>query len=499
MENEYQALKRNETWTLVNRPENKKVLTNKWVFKIKRNAKGQIEKYKARLVARGHVQKEGIDYEEVFAPVARYEIIRTLLAAAVEIEMHVHQMDVVSAYIQGNLHDEIYMEQPEMFKKKENPEKVCKLNKPIYGLKQSGREWYNRLDKFVSEQGGYQNEADPCVYVFGENEKRVIMIIYVDDILLASKCLKEIDKVKEKLKMEFEINDLGKVSDILGIHIEREGEIGKMKLTQEKYVKELLTKFNMNSADIVATPIESNTKISKELGPKSDTEREEMKTRPYRELIGGLIYLANATRPDIAFVASALSRFCTDPGEQHWFLAKRVLRYLKGTSTFGITYEKNKQELCAYTDSDWGCDTDDRRSCSGNVLTLAGGAISWKSRKQPTVSLSTMEAEYVALAEVSKEIIYIKRLLKLMQFSDLVKNPVSVFCDNQSAISLAQNAVFHKRSKHIDIQYHYTRDLIKRNEIKVYYVKTDNMVADICTKTLPKTKHEKAIKMLNLN
>jgi len=425
MENEYETLIRNGTWSLVPRPENKKILTNRWVFKTKRDSHGQVVKYKARLVARGHIQKAGIDYEEIFAPVARYEIIRTLLAAAVEEEMHVHHMDVVSAYVQGYLSDEIFMEQPELFLQ-DNHEKVCKLHKPLYGLKQSAREWYKRMDEFVTQQGGRRNEADPCVYVFGEKERRVILIIYVDDVVLASKDLEELNIVKQKLKSELEIQDLGQITDILGIHIEREGATGCIKLSQEKYVYDLLEKFNMNSAKSASTPIESNTKITKDLGPKDDEERKRMKNRPYRELIGSLIHLANATRPDIAYAANALSRFCSDPGEEHWLLAKRILRYLKGTTSYGIKYERNKQKLNAYTDSDWAGDVEDRRSCSGNVLTLAGGAISWKSRKQPTVSLSTMEAEYIALSEISKEIVYLKRLLNHMQFYDLVEDPARI-------------------------------------------------------------------------
>lgn len=178
MKKKIETLKRNETWSLVPRPENKKILSNKWVFKTKRDTEGQVEKYKARLVARGHIQKVGIDYEEIFAPVTRYEIIRTLLAAAIEEEMYVDQMYVISAYVQGNLSDEVFMEQPQTFIEG-NPEIVCKLNKPLYGLKQSGREWHKRLDEFIIQQGGSRNEADPCLYVFGKNEKRVIMLVYI--------------------------------------------------------------------------------------------------------------------------------------------------------------------------------------------------------------------------------------------------------------------------------------------------------------------------------
>lgn len=357
---------------------------------------------------------------------------------------------------------------------------------------------YKRLDGFVTRQGGCRNEADPCLYVIGKNEKRVIMTLYVDDIILASKDLNQMGNVKRKLKAEFEIRDLGPITDILGMHVEREGETGCIKLSQDRYVNDLLEKFDMKSAKTVTTPIESNTKVTKELNPRNNEERERMKDRPHRELIGSLIYLANATRPDIVFAANELSRFCSDPGEGHWILAKRVIRYLKGTAKYAIKYVKNNQKLIAYTDSDWGGDVEDRRSHSGSMLTLAGGAISWKSKKQHTVALSTMEAEYVAISEVSREIIYVKRLLNHMQFYSPVENPVLVNCDNQSAIELAKNVVFHKRSKHIDIKYHFTRELLDKSEIKIVYVNTDSMLSHIFTKTVPKIKHNNAVKMFNL-
>lgn len=199
MHTEIKTLQENNTWTLVPRPKEKKVLTSRWVFKIKRNKDGEIEKYKARLVARGHTQQKGIDYEEVFAPVARYEAIRALLAASVNEEMYVDQMDVISAYVQGELSDEVYMEQPEMFIQENKEDMICKLNKSLYGLKQSGREWYRKLDNFLLNHGGKRTEADPCVYTFNENESQVILMVYVDDLIIASRKYNEIVKIKKIL------------------------------------------------------------------------------------------------------------------------------------------------------------------------------------------------------------------------------------------------------------------------------------------------------------
>lgn len=240
MDSEYKSLLENKTWILVPRPRNKKVLSNRWVFKTKSNQKGEVEKFKARLVVRGHTQREGVDYEETFAPVSRYETIRTLLAASVDEEMYIHQMDVVSAYVQGELSDEVYMEQPEMYVQKDEESKVCKLLKPLYGLKQSGREWYNTFDKHVTNNGGERTMADPCMYVFGKGDDRVILLSYVDDIILASKKIERLEFVKSKLKSTFKMVDLGPIHDILGINVKRQGLTGSIYLSQKKYIEELI-------------------------------------------------------------------------------------------------------------------------------------------------------------------------------------------------------------------------------------------------------------------
>lgn len=233
MESEYDSLIENKTWILVPRPKDKQVLTNRWVFKTKYYQQGNIEKLKARLVVRGHTQRHGIDYDEIFAPVARYESIRTLLAASVNEEMYIHQIDVVTAYVQGDLSDEIYMEQSEMFVKYGEESKVCKLQKSLYGLKQSGCEWYKKIDGYITSIGGKRTMVDPCIYVFYNND-RVIMAIYVD-IILASKKIGKLELIKSKLKSSFKVSDQGPIHYILGMHIEREGPTGSIYLSQRKY------------------------------------------------------------------------------------------------------------------------------------------------------------------------------------------------------------------------------------------------------------------------
>lgn len=498
MKKELDSLKDNNAWTIVDRPKNKKILTNRWVFKIKRKQDGSINCYKARLVARGHEQKHGIDYNEVFAPVARYETIRTFLAGCVEAEMYIHQMDVVTAYVQGDLSDEIYMELPILNADEDRSEQVCQLKKPLYGLKQAGREWYKKINNYLSSIGMKKTESDPCVYV-NTDEEKVIIVLYVDDLLIASKNLSLLKETKSRLMEKFKMNDLGELNDILGMKINREDSTGKIKISQERFANDLLKKFGMEESKTVATPLDPNVKLSNSSKPETQEEIEKMKTKPYRELIGGLIYMANTTRPDIAFATSTLSRFCNNPGEIHWKAAKRVLRYIKGTINRGITYVKSEEPLTAFVDADWGGDIDDRRSYTGEVFMLANGPISWGAHKQKSVALSTMEAEYMALSDATREIIYLRRLLNHMKFDELIEGQTTIYCDNQSAINLSKNQVYHGRSKHIDLRYHFSREAQERGDIMIKYLPTERMTADILTKGLHGPKHEACIKLLNMN
>lgn len=499
MKLELKLLQKNNTWEIINRPKNKKILTNKWVFCTKRKDDGTPERYKARLVVRGCEQVAGIDYDEVFAPVARYETIRTFMSICAEKQLMIHQMDVTTAYVQGELNDEIYMEQP-LFPGSENSfDEVCKLMKPLYGLKQAGRQWHLRLDGFLKSLGMKQTTADPCLYVKKEAEEMIMIVVYVDDLLISSGSVTLLDQTKRSLGKEFDIRDLGEVSNILGINVKREDATGGIEMSQRTYIERLLEKYGMSEAKPVGTPMDVNRLVTKNDSPKTAVEIEEMKRKPYRELIGALIHLANATRPDIAFSVSVLSRFCSNPGNAHWIAAKRILRYLRGTLEFKIVYEKTGKELCAYVDSDWAGDSEDRKSCSGYVLMLANGPICWRSRKQKSVALSTMEAEYMALSEVSKEIVHRRRMLSEMDMTEFVTQPTLTFCDNQSAIKFSSGQVLHDRSKHIDIRYHFAREAQEKEIIKVEYLPSGDMVADILTKGLPKMKHSKCMELLGLN
>lgn len=479
------------------RPKDVKVLNCKWVFRLKRNQDGSINKYKARLVVRGDQQREGIDFDEVFAPVARMETIRIFLATSVAKKMYIHQLDVITAYVQGDLHEDIYMEQPKTFEKLNRMASVCRLNKPLYGLKQAGREWYRKLNNYLIEIGFKNTETNPCVYVHSQQTCDTIILVYVDDLLIASTDLSNIRNVKIKLKEKFKMKDLGNVKDVLGMHIERQGDVGSIKINQRFYIESALKKFGMTECNPMDTPLELNVNaIIADSEPKMNKDK--LINEPYRELVGCLMYLANASRPDIAFAANVLSRFNQNPKEIHWKMAKRVLRYLKGTVDYGINYVSEKNSIVAYSDSDWGGDTLDRKSNTGYVVCLAGGPISWTSKKQRTVALSTMEAEYMALSEVTKEIIYVRNLLNHIRYREVIKNATKVYCDNQSAIYLSKNSVFHARTKHIDIRHHFTREAQERGDITLSYVSTKIMVADVLTKSVTKNKHDFCVSLMNM-
>jgi len=294
------------------------------------------------------------------------------------------------------------------------------------------------------------------------------------------------------------MKDLGPVTEIFEMRVVREGPSGSIHISQEAYTRRIIERFGMAHANPASTPMETGVRLSREDEASSKEEKDEMRQRPYRELVGSLSYLANTTRPDIMFAANVLSRYNANPGKTHWKAAKHTLRYLIGTSNLGITYAKSGKPLHAYVDSDWGGNIDNRRSCTGLALILGGGPINWKSKQQKSVALSTMEAEYMALLEVVKEVIYTRRLLNHMVGSTYVKKPTCIGCDNQSAIKFSKDSIYHQRSKHVDIRFHFTREAQESKEIIVQYVPTNENPADLLTKALEKNKTSTCRDMLML-
>ncbi|UYV76870.1 hypothetical protein LAZ67_14002267 [Cordylochernes scorpioides] len=478
MKEEFDLLIENKTWELVDPPKGQNVIGSKWVFRRKYSSDGSLERYKARLVAKGYSQKYGIDYEETFAPVVRHSTIRTVLALAVEYDLLVHQMDVQSAFLNGDVKEEIYMTQPENFESKKYPRRVCKLKKAIYGLKQAGMTWHANLDSVLKEMGLEQMKTDNCVYI-KHHEGILLVAIYVDDLIIAAEREDTLISFKESMKKIFKIKDLGKINYCLGIRIQTKKD-GSISIDQEKYIEELLAKYRMKEAKPISKPMDSNSKLTKI--SSIEGENEPVKKEEYQSLIGSLIYLSVSTRPDIAYAVSALGQFSNDPRRQHWNAAKRVLRYLKGTLCLKITYEKTNETLYGCVDADWGGNLADRKSQTGLVFFLAGGPIAWESKKQQTVALSSTESEYIALCEAGKEAVYLRALLDEMGFGELLNEPTVLKTDNQGAQQLARNPVHHARTKHIDIKWHYIRSICSDGLIEVVHIPTQENVADILTK-----------------
>ncbi|CAA7045319.1 unnamed protein product [Microthlaspi erraticum] len=420
-------------------------------------------KTRKSLVA-GFTQREGIDYDEVFAPVVKHVSIRILMSAVVNQDLELEQMDVKTAFLHGDLDQELYMEQPEGFEVDKDKDQVCLLKKSLYGLKQSPRLWNKKFNQFIIGEKFVRSHQDSCVYVKKVESGYMYLLLYVDDILMAAKDIAEIVKLKSALSSEFEMKDMGPASRILGIDIRRDREAVKT-----SYLKVLVTE---------------------------DSECIDTEKYPYSSVVGSIMYAMIGTRPDIAYAIGLVSMFMSKPGMMHWEAVKWLLRYIKGSSDLEVVFTKNKNfNIQGYCDSDFAGDRDKRKSTSGYVFTVGGNTISWRSNLQPVVTLSTIEAEYIALTEAVKEAIWIKGLLKNMGFGE---ERAMVWCDSQSAICLSKNNVFHERTKHISYKYHFIREVIEEGEVEVSKVHTSVNPADILTKSVRVSTFESALDALRL-
>eukprot|EP00253_Pinus_taeda_P030085 PITA_30085 len=480
MKEEMMALSKNGTWDLVELPKGRKTVGCKWVFKLKRGVNDTEDRYKARLVAKGFSQKASIDFHEIFSLVVKIVSIRIVLALVALFDLELQQLDVKTAFLHSDLDEEIYMEQPEGFVQHRNAKFVCRLKKSLYGLKQSPRQWYKKFDSFMLSQKYVRSEYDHCVYFKQLNNGMfIILVLYVDDMLLASKSIEEINRLKTQMARTFDMKDLGAARQILGMEIFRDRSNGKLWLSQQKYVEKILLRFGMNNVKPVSIPLASHFKLSSSLCPNTDEEKDYMSRIPYANVVGCLMYAMVCTRPDISHAVGVVSRYMANPGKEHWSAVKWVLRYLRGTSNYCISYNKSSEFVCGYVDSDFAGDLDKRRSTSGYVFTLAGGAISWMSKLQNIVALSTTEAEYIAASHACKEAVWLKGLLG--EFGRLQDN-IRLLCDSQSAIHLAKNPAYHSKSKHIPIKYHFVRQVITERGVSLEKVHTKENCADMFTK-----------------
>lgn len=469
---ELQSHEENQTWILTDRTE-KKPVSCKWVFTIKKNRDGEIVRFKARLCARGFTQVKGLDYNETFSPTSRYDSIRVLLSIAARDALQIEQFDVKTAFLYGELSEDIYMEVPEGLETQSS--KVCKLIKSIYGLKQSSRCWNEKFCSFLSTYGFKPCPSDNCVFVGYFKDVKVILILYVDDGLLLAKSKVILSEILNILKQKFEIKIVN-CNSFIGMEIDKEKDY--ISISQKQYIKTIINKFNLSDAKSSSTPADANVNLSK------NTSNNEPINFPYREAVGALLFLSSVSRPDIAYAVNVISRYVNNPGPSHVTAVKRIVRYLINSKDMSIVYQGNV-ELVGYSDSDFAGDLDTRKSNTGYIFLMNGGPVTWSSRKQNTVALSTTESEYMAASEAAREILWLKQFL-----CDIgePQSSITLNVDNQSAIKLINNPVFHRRSKHIDIRYQFIRENVVKKIIDVKYVESSNQLADFLTKALPENK-----------
>ncbi|OAE25191.1 hypothetical protein AXG93_925s1020 [Marchantia polymorpha subsp. ruderalis] len=467
MEEEITTLDKNETWVLVDKPKDQRVVGCKLVFKQK---EGIVEfekpRCKARLMAKGFTQRERVKFNEIYSPVVKHTSIRVLLALVNQHDLKLEQMDVTTAFFHGNLEERILMAQPEGFVKVGDEDKVCLLKKSLYGLKQSPRQWYLRFDEFMVRNEFLRSNFDSCVYVKWVDGSGISLLLYVDDMLIASK--NEIHNMRQLLGSEFEMKDMVLAKKILGMEITRDKRRNELFTSQGGYLQKVVPKFGMSESKAVQTPLVAHFKLSASMSPKTEEGRASMERIPYVSAVGILMYAMVCTRPYLACAASLVSRFMINAD-----VAK-----LKG-----------------YVDADFAGDLDKRRSLTGYVFTLFGCALSWKAHLQPIVALSTTDAEYIATMEGMKESLWLKGLIGEL---GIVQNEVELFCDNQSAIHLTKNQMFHEKTKHIDIKLHIIWNVVVEGSMVVEKVHTDENTADMTTKLVTGIKFRHCCDLINV-
>lgn len=485
---EMNSLLQNNTWVLTELPEGRSTVDCKWVFKRKHDQNGLPCEYKARLVARGFSQRKGFDYQETYSPVAKIASFRILLAIAAQFNLEIHQMDVKTAFLNGNLNEEIYMTQPDGFAK---DNLVCKLNKSIYGLKQASRMWNDRFHQFIVKLGFQRSEYDYCLYVIQDNNITVYLLLYVDDLILVGNNLIEINRIKSLLSAEFEMKDMKELKYFLGISIERDIGNGTLFISQEAYLKNVLKRFGMENCKGTRTPMELNVQLPRD-------ENAAKTSMPYKELIGCLMYVVLTSRPDLSASVNYLSQFQSCATDTHYQHLKRILRYIKQTAGLKLIYQRTEsaEPLIGYADADYANDQNDRKSISGFVFKVFGSTITWSSRKQNTIALSSTEAEYIALSSAACEAVWIRGFLQDIGIK--IEKPTKIYEDNQACIGIAEEPREHKRMKHIDVKYNKIRELVFLKMIKVLYVPSAQQLADIFTKSLPANSFEYLRSKLNL-
>lgn len=451
---------------------------------IKPGYKDVDPRYKARLVACGYAQLFGVDFLDTYAPVVKHYSIRLVLALVAQKDLHMIQLDIKTAFLYGELEEELYLAQPEGYKIPGKEDWVCRLRKPLYGLKQASRCWYRKFNDAILQLGFVQCLHDSCVYYRIIPEKEyTIMVIYVDDGLICSSNPNVLTEIVDFLKTHFKVRSLP-ANRFVGIDITRDRPNRTLSISQPDFIMSLLKRYNMEECFPVSIPANPIIRLTPSMSPKTEEERQMMKKIPYRECIGSLMYLMGMTRPDIALAVNQASAFVQDPGAEHWDAVKKIMAYLLKTINYGICYGANSDHsLLGFTDADFANDKVARKSTTGVLFIFNGGPVSWGSRRQRATAISTMDAEFYAASEGTRESIWLKSLL-LELGVDVGR--VLIRCDSNCALSLINDGENHKRAKHIDVKYFYVREQQNLNNILVTHIRGKDQPADMFTKPLPR-------------
>jgi len=475
MHEEMGNCKETNTWSLVPYTPNMNVLGSMWVFRTKLHADGSLDKLKARLVAKGFNQEEGIDYLETYSPVVRTPTVRLVLHVATVMNWELKQMDVKNAFLHVDLTETVYMRQPAGFVDKSKPDHVCLLHKSLYGLKQSPRAWFDKFSNFLLEFGFVCSLFDPSLFVYSRKTDVILLLLYVDDMVLTGNNSQTLIHLLAELNKQFRMKDMGQVHYFLGIQVQSFAD--GLFMSQQKYVEDLLVTAAMEHCSPMPTPLPLQLdRIPNQAEIFSDPTY-------FRSLAGKLQYLT-LTRPDIQFSVNYVCQKMHQPTVSDFNLLKRILRYIKGTVKMGIRYNTHSPSvLSAYSDSDYANCKDTRRSLGGYCTFMGQNIISWSSKKQPTVSRSSTEAEYRSLSEAASEIKWMSSILR--EIGVALPDTPELFCDNLSAVYLTANPAFHARTKHFDVDHHYVRERVALKTLVVRHIPGYQQLADIFTKSLP--------------
>ena len=506
IEEELQSIEHHDTYTWAPLPDGVEAVKSGIVLKIKPPADGRPERFKARVVAKGYSQIEGIDFQinEIYAPVIGKKTLRFTCAFAAQNDMHLHKMDVKTAFLNGELPEYVYMEPPPGVIPPPGMDGYkWRLEKSLYGLKQSPRLWNEKLHEYLTSLGFTRLESDYGIYFVGDGDSLMLITVYVDDILIACKDLEAINAIKRDFSERFEMTDYGEATSILGISIIRDWAKGTIILEQRAYIDEIVTKFNQDESNGKVTPMETNIEYSKNMCPATADEMHRMANVPYRQAVGSLMHLMVCTRPDLAYPVSVLSRYMQNPGLKHWEGVKRIIQYIKRTRDLGLRYRKTDSPTCGrlgtldgYCDSNWARDRDDMCSTGGWIFLMNGGAISWQSKKAKSPAQSSCDAEYIADGMAALEVSWMRSLFGEIGLEP--SDPIPVHTDSTSALRLAENPLFHERSKHIALKWHFTRYMLHYKQMSLHYIGTKDQVADCLTKPLSEKDLAKALTAMGL-